>query len=507
MKKILCISFLLALIVCFAACGFDVVDGPDSSEPTEPPYDHFHCVCAQTAVNVGNHESCADKTGWVSVSTNQELTEAIRTAQTEPVCVYLTADLVCSSSVQILPGAEVSICLNGYALSMDVDNYGTLSVTDCAKNPGTWTSHKDSTVRGYSESVFNLYAVTVTIGATSAKTQVVTISGHSVARYQLGEDNVYFNMYSGEIYNPNQTSIPGANLYVGLRGVFNMYDGKIGEANAVVINDENYTRGGSIALYGSYSVMNMYDGVISDGKITTEKPGDSAGGNIGTYRGELRIYGGTIKNGYACGNGGNIAVSNASTQLHLENVIVSGGECGSFGGNIYISGASDIAVNLKNAIISDGYAKAAGGNIYFTSYACTIDSCTISGGRSDNEPGGGLAVDGNEKCVVTLKGDNVFSNNRGSDVLMCYRDAGMSRLSISGITGTDEIMVAGSMLSGRHVFTCDTHPDVFSVLKAAAGFKIGESGGLLEISKGFISNNEATAPKGGAVADFMPGCS
>ncbi len=483
MKRIYCICFLLLLAFCLTACDFSgTTGGTDGTEPTKPRYEHIHCVCAETAVGVGDHKTCDDKIGWVSVTTNQELTEAMQRATTEKVHIYLENDLVFTSPVAVATDADISICLNGHNLSMNADNYGVLTVTDCTKNPGTWTSNGDGAVRGYAKSVFNLYAITLTVGGTSTQSQVVAITGQGNEIHLLDEDAVYFNMYGGEIYNPNQTSMPGANVYIGLRGIFNMYDGKIGEANAVVTNDADYNCGGSIALYGSYSQMNMYDGVIADGKITCEESGNATGGNIGAYRGALCIYGGTVRNGQACGNGGNIAVSDGATELHLENVIVSGGNADKFGGNVYIGGTATLVVELKNAIISDGNAKVAGGNIY-TAYDCVIESCTITGGNSSNELGGGLTIEGKAEVIVVLKGDSIFGNNYGSDILLRNGDTGISRLSVAGITGTDEIVIAGSMLAGKHIISSDTHPNITAIFKAASGFTLKTINGLLQIYK------------------------
>lgn len=477
MKKILYIVFLLLLTLSLSACNIDGTT--DSTEPTKPQYDHHHCVCSNTAAGIGDHKICDDETGWFAVNTADALIDAIDQARMEQVFVYLTENLTLKTPVVIALDADICICLNGHNLVMDADNYGMLTVTDCAKNAGTWTSNADSTVRVCAQSVFNMYAITLTIGGTSAQTQVVTIAGEGNDDLRLSQGEAYFNMYGGEIYNPNQTSLPGANVHIGLHGIFNMYDGKIGEANVVLAGNGTCTWGGNIALCGSDAQMNMYDGVISDGKIATEVPGSSAGGNIGACYGMLRIYGGIIKNGYACGNGGNIAVSDGITQLHLENVIVSGGECEKNGGNIYCCGAAE----LKNTILSDGNCEVAGGNVYFAADDCIIDNCTITGGRSISEPGGGVTIDANADWVVTLKGDNVFSNNYGSDILMYCGEAGMGKLSVSGITGTDEILITAKMPDGRQVFTCDTHPDATSILRAVHGFEIVENGGLLEIYK------------------------
>ena len=505
MKKALYILLALCLVLTLAACG----EKTPAVKGNGIESDHKHCACVGNAKNVGAHTECLEAAGWVAVGTTAELLEAIEGAATTPAWVYLTADIAFENMVDINPGAKVNICLNGKTMTGMFRNYAAeLNVTDCT-GKGTWTSDRDYTMRGFSGSVTNLYAGNFTISDASEETQVLTIEGGAVEEKELEIGEVVLNIYGGKIFNPNKTGKNGANIWLGGNGTttVTLYNGEVGPANAVVPDNNEYRLGGSIAVYGHGATFKMYNGLVHGGKIDSGKD-TSNGGNIGAYRGAIEIYGGTIKDGYSSGNGGNISTgANSCSKLVIENATVTGGYAGKFGGNVYVHCGdvllyATMTANLKNSTFSDGTARS-GGNIFLQGgYFTVIEDCKITGAKAtdaDNaEMAAGIAVQGADNLatnegvmVITLKGNNVFDNVKkvdgkdvGCDILMRqYKTTKLcSQLSIAGITGTDDIVLAGNGFTYAYDITSDNNANAASILKAADDFTLVENNGVWNLS-------------------------
>ena len=507
MKKLLTLLLALSLVMGLTAC---VPGGPDApteaptEAPTAPPAisngiesDHKHCLCVGTTTNAA-HTACTADDGWLPVGTAAELTAAFDDAVEAPAWIYLTADITIDGVLTVRPGAQINVCLNGKTLLGATRNYaGVLNITDCCATPGTYTSASEFTIRTYTKGVTSLYAGNITITDAKSDTQVMGLEGNDKIEYELEEDKAIFNLYGGKIYNPNVTSKNGANFYMGLRAILNIYGGEIGESHTVIDAEKSNNAtdlGGSIVVWGRYAQLNMYGGKISGGEIKSTKHAGAMGGNIGFYRGTMKITGGTITDGFATNTGGNISIlvtnealeSVDTVEVLIENCTISNGECGGRGGNIYFNAADNPALTatVRNSTISGGKAGKSAGNIMFNKGTFTLESCKIKDGVTTDEGDGicgGIAMQ-DSGVSLTLKGANEFANNAGCDLQLRLRVAKpTSTLSIAGITGSNVIKVSPTIVV-PYTFTNDTVANASAIFQAVDGYAITEADGKLTIN-------------------------
>ena len=178
------------------------------------------------------------------------------------------------------------------------------------------------------------------------------------------------NISAGTVENGTAPTLQGGNIFMRYTdSVLNLSGtGKISGGSC------KYD-GGSIVVFQN-AVMNMSGGTVENGTAGRN------GGNIIVESATLTVTGGTISGGKASGHGGNIV---ALGTVNLQGGTVTGGvvdnTTGSFGGNIYAEGTSGIVNISGEAVISDGKAPA-GGNI--GSYLGTVNMTggTVSGGES-----------------------------------------------------------------------------------------------------------------------------
>ena len=125
-------------------------------------------------------------------------------------------------------------------------------------------------------------------------------------------------------------------------------------------------------------VLNIYGGTIKDGIAAAN------GGNIyGAAKTEIHIFeGATILNGTATAGGNIYAVSPTVT---MDGGLLSGGKAEN-GGNIAFSG--DVNVELTNGTIEGGTATACGGNVFIQNIGSfTFSDMTITQGSAGNDGG------------------------------------------------------------------------------------------------------------------------
>ena len=146
-----------------------------------------------------------------------------------------------------------------------------------------------------------------------------------------------------------------------------------------------------------------------------------SGGSIFAYTGAVtKIYGGTIKNGKATNNGGNIF--HGGSELLIAGGTIEGGTAGSRGGNVYFGTAGG---TISGGTISGGEAKDGGNiannsNITFTMTGGTITggNCTSAGGNvwlmGPLKMSGGLIEKGTNKGNGANTGANICMNGSGA---------------------------------------------------------------------------------------------
>ena len=200
------------------------------------------------------------------------------------------------------------------------------------------------------------------------------------------------NMYGGTIRN-------------GVSGIDNLGGYSIYRyaSGNVTLNAQNTSKG---SINGSV-VFNMYGGEIVGGTFE-EGIGNQAGGNIAAVAkggATVNIYGGSVKDGSAPSNGGNIYINGAACALNMYGGTVSGGY-GYNGGNIY-SASAPIYLG-EYALVEDGYAfiesDGGGGNIRTTGALTT--SGVIRNGES-RAFGGNVIVEGVNN-THTIAGGEIY---------------------------------------------------------------------------------------------------
>ena len=240
---------------------------PDTTTPTKPAPEadpnHKHCTCA------GNSDHfCDNSQAWTPASSVEDLQAIFSGANWKPIYIYLTNDIFVGTYMNILPNAELNICLNGHTLTMGIRNYGKLNITDCT-GKGTLTSSNDWTIINCTGATTNLFAGNITISDHSSNTRVIVMDTSAYGLLDLKETPCYLNIYGGKIYNPNQTSQAGANIWMDGHANVTMHGGEIGPCNVVNNGGNDYKVGGSICIRGKYSVFTMKGGLIQGGKLNT----------------------------------------------------------------------------------------------------------------------------------------------------------------------------------------------------------------------------------------------
>ena len=257
-----------------------------------------------------------------------------------------------------------------------------------------------------------------------------TVSGNSAQgsaiQVNAAKAAAQVNLYAGT-YTKAASNTNGTILNVGENGgTLNMYADVLVDGTGCVGTDfagcVNIKGGGTHANHG-IAVFNMYGGTIQNGTATTNGgnlnimtaftevnlyggtiTGGTAvsGGNI-YNAGNLNLYGGTVTGGKAT-NGGNIF--NAGTlkltgDPELGTPVISGGEATNEGGNLRSADAK--ALLLRNVMLQGGTSGSHGGNVSITRTPTTIEEGTLIDGGVAGGQGGSLRV--YEATVIMTGGE------------------------------------------------------------------------------------------------------
>ena len=269
------------------------VDGNIEVEERIVIKDHSdHCLCAGNTIE-GTAHGCATVTDWKVIS-DEVFEDAIGTKGTsvgikfiEDGNYYLSRDYELPKIICIMPGQNITICLNGCELSSPGRvSYvgGTLTFTDCD---------------GAGKAIGN---------STSGGNCIKTLNGSTL------------NIYGGTFESPKTSNADGGVIVVSadsgnvvdnttkIKSTFNFYGGTIRGGKAT--ND-----GGNVAVWHSTSVFNMYGGIIENGTA------GAIGGNLVTA-GKVNLLGGTIRGSDIYYESGTLTIGN---KLKLEALTVKAG--------------------------------------------------------------------------------------------------------------------------------------------------------------------------------------
>lgn len=313
--------------------------------------DHSHCACG---MGKADHE-CAEET-WTPWFDADNL-------PTDSGNYYLMTDVdltAMTTKIDLKVDVVQKLCLNGYTITGPesdislwwVRNY--FSLCDCV---GTGKINLSSNLAGPLLHVFSSDTVSEGLGGTfelyggtvTSTGKATNAGGGIIFVGNSGDNEAIFNMYGG-ILQGGRTVKEGGAVNVNCKNArFNMYGGIIRDCAAD-------TYGGAVYVASTTRQFNMYGGTIENSTAGT------CGGNVYSY-GIMNMYGGTIQGGIA-NEGGNLGIGGNGTVTQYGGIIQSGGYSGSTvtttkGGNVMNFGS----YYLYGGTVKDGKASNQGGNI------------------------------------------------------------------------------------------------------------------------------------------------
>ena len=457
-----------------------------------PPITHIHCICGKTANTHCDH-AAVDFTDW---------THADSLPSEGTWC--LTTDVSVTKQTAIT--GELTLCLNGHSIKTTTRVFhcstgAKLTITDCAKTPGTIsgatnsailfaTNSQDTALTLWNgvfadnhllgggaavvvqgETVFNMYGGTFTgnwaesaMKVNSDGTPVLDASGNPTCYSSNGGalfagPGTTFNFYGGtftgnkathvEYYKKDATSVTksgGNGGAMAIYGTANLYGG--------IVCDNDAFLGGGVFVSGSQGTLNLLGTEISGNR------GYSAGGVLSMSKSTINMQAGSVSNNAATLSGGGIYVS-TGTKLIMTGGEVTGNTSGSSGAGIYLLSSKaeltdckltgNVSKNLGGAIfvynkselilnsgsITGNQAVSGSGVFVNKESSFTMNSGNIDGNKSTSS-GGGVSVF--EKSTFHMKGGSISRNtakNDGGGLYLLRSTVNFGAGTISGNTGAN----------------------------------------------------------------------
>ena len=351
MKKTLLLLLTLCLVLCFAAF---------TASAEEETTAHEHCYCNGTVS--GNDAHICESVTWTPIS--EALEKVNLTTQTADIGklpsgnYYLDTDIKITgysnigsvTNVKNDAGTtidrtytvkEIAICLNGHTITTtkartfgNLYHGSKLVISDCSGKDatGTWggtvtggTSTTGTIIYTYAGSTFEIYG-----GNFVHRTDLTatTYGLFCIACDTYKEADGVAGLTSADQYHETN------------RCFFRLFDGKFdGNFNGTA------TKAGATIAFWHNAQAYIYDGIIIGGKTTSSGGAFSIGGTATN----VRIYGGTIKNGQATTSGDNIYIS--AGQLNIYGGSITGGaktDIYQGGGTVTLDGAVTIGKYQSN---------------------------------------------------------------------------------------------------------------------------------------------------------------
>ena len=197
--------------------------------------------------------------------------------------------------------------------------------------------------------------------------------------------------------------------------------------------------GGVFYVYNN-STFNLYGGTLTAAKKVTGEGG--VGCVAGGTNGKMCVYGGTIENGKATKNGGNIIIWDGANMFVYGGEIKNGSSTG--GGNI---GVTKGTLTVTGGKLIGGTSSGYGGNVRVgETGTLTVTGGEILGGTA---PSGGGTIYGNHKsgtgsATIVLLGGKITagtSNNANSNCLLNFGKS----VTVGGDVQIDKISISGAV--------------------------------------------------------------
>lgn len=408
-----------------------------------PPITHIHCICGKTANPHCDHTN-VDFTDWTDPSS----------LPTEGTWC-LTVDVTVPKQFGV--SKELTLCLNGHSITVSQQAGrayycaagAKLSITDCAKTPGTISGATNTAIlfnASSTDTELNLWNGIFTDNHIVGAAGAISIQGETV-----------FNMYGGKITgnsatsafkldvngdpildadgNPTYYSSNGGGLYTGTGTTFNMYGGEISGNTSTHLEftkkgATSVTKvggyGGGAALYGSSNLYGgkvtgntgfLGGGLFTSGSTTvmnlmgTEVSGNratSAGGILNQGQSTVVLSAGSVTGNTATLSGGGLYVS-INSKFHMTGGTVSDNSAVNNGGGIYMQQAQG---TVKGGTVTGNKSSNLGGGFYLTNKGVelTVDDCLIT----KNEALSGAGIFAYDDSVLTVNGGKITSNKSNS---------------------------------------------------------------------------------------------
>ena len=269
---------------------------------------HAHCVCGGTLSGAAQdaHSGCESVGDWTALTKENFVVGGVLKASSTSGRAnfsssgryYLAEDISTSYVLEILKGTDITLCLNGHALTSTATGNSAirlsakLSICDCAgggkltsatKKAGGMVLMLSSGADSAVGVEFNLYGGTLmmTDKDYTANAGVIQV-GNS------GSNPAVFNMYGGTI--TGGTANKGGNILIGTAAAtMNMYGGSV-TGGSVKTNDSNTDRNRGGNIYVSKGTLNVYGGSITDGMTTANDPNPGLGGDIYLTGGKVQFF-------------------------------------------------------------------------------------------------------------------------------------------------------------------------------------------------------------------------
>jgi len=305
--------------------------------------------------------------------------------------------------------------------------------------------------------------------STVKNTNVIIVISDCTATYDT-DGNYTAGKLTGGVDTSGNSG--GGAIYIRTASTLKIFDG--------ILTGNTSTTGGGAIFLNEDAKLEMYDGLLdSNTAVSADGKTWKVGGNIDSYKADIKIYGGTIKNGSGVngggiyGNGGTVTITggticgNHSTRdgagIYMKTGVltITGGtvchnETDSAGGGICYG--SNSSGTVSGCVIEENKAPSAAGMIIQNGADVTITDVTVRNNAAQKSGGGIRLVN----AKLKLTGGTITGNTAGTFAAgMILEDNG--QLELGGnvtIFGNTANGIANNLyLEGGVVFAIDSLGD------------------------------------------------
>ena len=395
----------------------------------------------------------------------------------------------------------------------NIFSQGALNVYGGTIKEGTVTVNSATTNTGFGGTIYssgtsstlNITGGTISGGSACKGGNIyadidTTISGGTISGGKATAIDSAYSGAGGNLYVAGSTTISGGTIKDGetaasstdntglggnifVTGNLELSDCTIKDGKCLEGTILNSRRGGNIYHNGAAgTTFDIHEGtVISGGEVGRQ------GGNIWNQNSTFTMDGGTISGGKASTQGGNIRMGGVST---ISGGTISGGTVASAGGNIFYIGASNTHTITGSAVIENGKSNAAGGNINLYTGTVNVEGGTITGGSASTFGGNiNLDKDGTTKNL-NVTGGTIYGGTatNGDDIAQIS-----GAVSLNGAVDTNgtnpELYVASGLKATVGADFVPTMPFIIDYMNNHAGDFATATGIAAEKASYFITNN------------------